>query len=587
MLRSHTCGELNAKHINEEVTLAGWVHARRDHGEIIFIDIRDAYGITQLVFDPKDSRDIHKEAHELKSEYVIRINGLVRRRPSGTDNPKLPTGDIEIVVRGLTVLNPSLTPPFEINQSAVVSDETRLKYRYIDLRKPYMQENIRLRHRINSIFRNFLEKRHFVEIETPFLTKSTPEGARDYLVPSRLNMGKFYALPQSPQLFKQILMVSGFDRYFQIVRCFRDEDLRKDRQPEFTQLDVEMSFIDEDDIFELSEGLIRGVFKNIPNIEMPTPFPRIKHREAMERFGTDKPDTRFGMEIVNLTDALKETKFKIFKNTLEKGGGIYAINAKGCAKYSLSKINGLIDKAKEYGAEGLAYFKCENAKLVSNIDKFFGDAEKESMRKTALAEDGDLMLIVAQKREIALGVLGSLRLDIARDRGMIDENKHSCLWVTDFPLFAYNEEDKRWVSEHHPFTACAEEDIRFLEDNKRYGAIRARSYDLVINGIEIASGSIRIHTREMQERIFKIIGLNDEEANKRFGFLLEAFKYGAPPHGGIAFGLDRFATIFINSNTIRDVIAFPKTQKAVCLMTDAPSDVDDSQLKELHIRKVT
>lgn len=584
MLRTHTCGELNKTHINKEVTLAGWVHARRDHGEVMFIDIRDAYGVTQLVFDPKENRAMHEKAHELKSEYVIQAKGLVRKRPAATENVKLSTGDIEILMRELNILNPSLTPPFEVDGSVAVSDEMRLKYRYIDLRRPQMQKNIRLRHKINNSIRDFLEKRNFVEVETPFLTRSTPEGARDYLVPSRLNIGKFYALPQSPQLFKQILMVSGFDRYFQVARCFRDEDLRKDRQPEFTQLDIEMSFVDEEDIFELSEGLIKKIFKDVSSIDIPTPFPRLKYAEAMERFGTDKPDTRFGMELVGLSDILKDTKFNVFKKNLEKGGFIYALNAKGYSKISRSKLDEFITKAKDYGANGLAYFKCENGKLSSNIDKFFDQTELDSIKSKTRAGWGDLILIVADKKEIALSVLGNLRVDIARESALIDEKRYDFLWITDFPLFKYNEEEKRWESEHHPFTVCKEEHIKLL-DGDDVGQIQARSYDLVVNGVEIASGSIRIHKRILQEKIFKIIGLDAKEANRRFGFLIEAFKYGAPPHGGIAFGLDRFTTTFTKSNTIRDVIAFPKTQKASCPMTGAPSDIDDKQLKELHIKK--
>ncbi|MBL7156665.1 MAG: aspartate--tRNA ligase [Candidatus Omnitrophica bacterium] len=585
MLRTHTCGELNAKQIAKEVSLAGWVHKRRDHGEIIFIDVRDAYGVTQLVFDPKENRQMHKKAHELKSEYVIRAKGVVRKRPDGTVNTKIPTGEVEILVSALLILNPSETPPFEIDDSIAVSDEMRLKYRYIDLRRPRMQKNMRLRHKTNTSIRNFLEKRNFVEIETPFLTRSTPEGARDYLVPSRLNIGKFYALPQSPQLFKQILMVSGFDRYFQIARCFRDEDLRKDRQPEFTQLDLEMSFVDENDIFALSEGLMKAIFKEVSGIDIPTPFTRLMYHEAMERFGTDKPDARFGMELANLSEVLKNTKFNVFKKTLEKEGSIYAINAKGYAKISRSKLDGFIAKAKDLGAMGLAYFKCENAKLSSNIDKFFEKNELDSIKNKTRAEENDLVLIVADKKSIAQSVLGSMRLEIAAESGIIDDKKINFFWITDFPLFKYNEEEKRWESEHHPFTACKEEDIKLL-DGKNLEKIHARSYDLVINGQEIASGSIRIHKRDFQEKIFKTIGIGVAEAKKRFGFLIEAFKYGAPPHGGIAFGLDRFVTIFTKSSTIRDVIAFPKTQKAIGLMTGAPSDVDDKQLKELHIKKV-
>jgi aspartyl-tRNA synthetase len=584
MLRTHTCGELNKTHIGKEATLAGWVNARRDHGELIFIDARDAYGLTQLVFDPKENRPMHEKAHELKSEYVIRAKGVVRPRPAGTVNKKLPTGEIEVLVKELDILNPSLTPPFELEKAFAVSDETRLRYRYIDLRRPEMQRNIRLRHKVINSMRTFLDTENFTEIETPFLTRSTPEGARDYLVPSRLNIGKFYALPQSPQLFKQILMVSGFDRYFQVARCFRDEDLRRDRQPEFTQLDMEMSFVDENDIFTLSEGLLKKVFKDVSGAEIKTPFTRLKYGEAMERFGTDKPDTRFGMELCPLSDELKETKFKVFRKNLDKGLSVYAINAAGHAGMSRAKLDALIARAKDYGAGGLAYFKCEKGKLSSSIDKFFEKTELDAIKNRTSAGEGDLILMVSDKKDIALAALGGLRLDIAKDARLIDEKRLDFLWITDFPLFKYSEEEKRWVSEHHPFTACKEEDVKLL-DAKDLGRIRARSYDLVINGAEVASGSVRIHKKDLQEKIFKIIGLPREEAVKRFGFLMEAFKYGAPPHGGIALGLDRFVTIFTGSDSIRDVIAFPKTQKAVCPLTGAPSGAEERQLKELRIRR--
>lgn len=584
MLRTHTCGELNEMHLGKEVALAGWVNSRRDHGDLIFIDVRDAYGLAQLVFDPKENRAMHEKAHELKSEYVICAKGVVCKRPAHTENKKLPTGAVEILVSALEILNPSATPPFELDKALLVSDETRLRYRYIDLRRPLMQKNIRLRHKIINSLRSLLDKENFTEIETPFLTRSTPEGARDYLVPSRLNIGKFYALPQSPQLFKQILMVSGFDRYFQIARCFRDEDLRRDRQPEFTQLDMEMSFVDENDIFILTERILKKTIKDVTGIEIKAPFLRLKHAQAMERFGTDKPDTRFSMELVCLTEAVKNTKFNIFRKNLEQGGCVYAINVKGGAGISRSKLDALISKAKDFGAGGLAYFKCEKGKLSSVIDKFFNSSELDAIKKCMSAEDGDLILIVSDKKHTALNALGLLRLDIGKEERLIDFERHDFIWITDFPLFKYNEEEKRWVSEHHPFTACRGEDVELL-DGKDLGKIRARSYDLVINGAEIASGSIRIHKKSVQEKIFKIIGLKKEEAAKRFGFLMEAFRYGAPPHGGIALGMDRFVTIFTKSDTIRDVIAFPKTQKAVCPLTEAPSEAEDKQLRELHIKR--
>ena len=585
MLRTHTCGELNKKNIKEKVTLAGWVNARRDHGDLIFIDLRDTYGITQLVFDPKKNKAMHEKAHELKSEYVIQAKGSVGPRPSSTENSKLTTGAIEILVDELIVLNPSLTPPFELDKAEAVSDETRLQYRYIDLRRPKMQKSLRLRNKITSSMRAFLEKELFIEIETPFLTRSTPEGARDYLVPSRLNPGNFYALPQSPQLFKQILMVSGFDRYYQIARCFRDEDLRRDRQPEFTQLDVEMSFVNENDIFNISELIMKKVFKEAGNIDIKTPFTRLRYDEAMERFGTDKPDTRFGMELISLTDTFKDTGFKVFRSNLDKSGVVYAINAKGQGEISRSKLDELISKAKDLGAAGLAYFKCEDGSLKSNIDKFFKPQELDAVKSLTKAADGDLILMVSDKKNITLSVLGALRLHLGKINDLIDKKRIDLVWITDFPLFKYNPEEKRWVSEHHPFTSCRAEDESLL-DGKDLGSIRARSYDLVINGAEIASGSIRIHKRDLQEKIFNIIGLGPKEARERFGFLIDAFKYGAPPHGGIAFGLDRFVTIFTGASTIRDVIAFPKTQKAVCLLTGAPGCASEKQLRELHIRNV-
>ncbi len=585
MLRTHTCGELIESFMGKSVTLCGWVHKRRDHGELIFVDLRDAYGITQLVFDPKEDRLMHDKAHELRAEYVIKAEGIVRERPEGTKNTKIKTGGIEILVMKLDILNESLTPPFELDNAEDVSEDTRLKYRYIDLRRPSMQKIMRLRSKINHAIRQCLEKENFVEIETPFLTRSTPEGARDFLVPSRLSPGKFYALPQSPQLFKQILMVSGADRYFQIVRCFRDEDLRRDRQPEFTQLDMEMSFVEEEDIFRISEGVITNIFKAVTERSVSPEFRRLKYSEAMERFGSDKPDTRFGMELKPLSDIVKGSKFNVFNKVLDSGGAIYAINIKGGAGITRSGIDALTEEAKNLGAGGLAYFKSEKGGLASNIDKFFEKDMLALVKERLRSEEGDLILIVADKKKVALEVLGALRLALAKKNNLIDEKKFEFLWITDFPLFKYNEQEQKWDSEHHPFTACAEEDAGLL-DTDDLGKIRARSYDLVINGSEIASGSVRIHSRETQEKIFKIIGLDPEEANKRFGFLLEAFKYGAPPHGGIAFGLDRFTTLFTGSQSIRDVIAFPKTQKGLCLMTEAPSDVDEGQLKELNIKKI-
>jgi len=584
MLRTHTCGELTEKYIGKEVTISGWVHSRRDHGELIFIDLRDTYGITQVVFDPNDNRDLHTKAHQVKSEYVLKINGKVRQRPKGTENKKIPTGMIEVICTSFDVFNDSLTPPFEIDDSLPVSEETRLKYRYIDLRKPMMQKNLRLRHRITKIMRDFLDKKKFVEVETPILTKSTPEGARDYLVPSRPNIGKFYALPQSPQLFKQLLMVAGLDRYFQIARCFRDEDLRADRQPEFTQLDMEMSFVEEEDIFSVCEELMVTLVKEILGIDMKRPFDRMKYPDALKRFGTDKPDRRILIELKDVTDIFKQCKFNVFNQVIKSKGIIMGFGAKGCSSLSHSKIDELTKFVQGYGAKGLAYFKIEEGKVNSPIQKFFTGDELDALKKATGVSAGDMIFLVADKKEVVYQSLGALRGEIAKLKNLIDNGKMDFLWITDFPLFKYNEEEKRWDSEHHPFTSCREEDIPLL-DKGEYALIKSRSYDLVINGTEIASGSIRIHSKKLQEKIFKVIGIKDEEAKKRFGFLMDAFRYGAPPHGGIAFGLDRFITLFTKSESIRDVIAFPKTQKAVCPMTLAPSDVDDKQLKELHVRR--
>lgn len=584
MLRTHTCCELKENDIGKTVKLCGWVGSRRDHGNLIFIDLRDGYGITQIVFDSKTHPAVHKEAEGLRGEFVVRVEGTVESRPEGTNNDKIPTGRIEVRVQVLEILNRSLTPPFEITDNITVSEETRLKYRYLDIRRPSMQKNLRLRHKICKLARDYFDDRNFVEIETPILTKSTPEGARDYLVPSRLNPGMFYALPQSPQLFKQLLMVSSLDRYFQIAKCFRDEDLRADRQPEFTQFDIEMSFPTEEDIFELSEGLMKKVFKGAIGFDLKTPFPRLKYSEAMARFGTDKPDTRFALELVEITNLVRVSQFKIFNDVIKKGGKIIGINAKGCGSYSRGQVDELIEFVKTYGAKGLANFRVENGALVSQIDKFFGKDELTAVKNVLQGQDGDMIFIVADNEKIAYDSMAALRKLLGQKLKLIDESKFSFLWVVDFPLFKYNDEEKRWESEHHPFTSCHTDDLALLEKGKDLHSIRSRSYDLVINGTEIGSGSIRIHDRKMQELIFKTIGISDEEAKLRFGFLLDAFKYGAPPHGGVAFGLDRLMTFFTGSESIRDVIAFPKTQKAFCPMTNAPSPVDERQLNELNIK---
>ncbi|MFA6142351.1 MAG: aspartate--tRNA ligase [Candidatus Omnitrophota bacterium] len=584
MLRTHTCGELNEKNLGKDVALCGWVGSRRDHGNLIFIDIRDGYGITQVVFNPKSNADVHKKAEELRPEFVIKVKGKVEKRPEGTVNTKIPTGLIEVSAESVEILNSAATPPFEVNDNINVTEESRLKYRYIDLRRTSMQKGLRLRHKVCKLARDYFDERNFVEVETPILTKSTPEGARDYLVPSRVNPGLFYALPQSPQLFKQLLMVSSFDRYFQIAKCFRDEDLRADRQPEFTQFDIEMSFVTEDDIYEISEGLMRKLFKEAVGVDLKTPFPRLKYSESMSRFGCDKPDMRFGLELSEISDLIKDCQFKIFQSVLNQKGKIIAINAKGCGNFSRGQIDELIEFVKEYGAKGLANFKVEKGVLLSQIDKFFTKEELASIRGRLNAEDGDMIFIVADKKKIAYDSMSALRKWLGRKLNLIDDKKFNFLWVVDFPLFQYNEDEKRWESEHHPFTSVHPDDVKLLENGTDLGNVRSRSYDLVINGTEIGSGSIRIHERKLQELIFKTIGISEDEAKSRFGFLLDAFKYGAPPHGGVAFGLDRLMTLFLGCESIRDVIAFPKTQKAVCPMTNAPSSVDEKQLNELSIK---
>ena len=584
MLRTKTCGELRDKDVGTTAVICGWVSARRDHGNIIFIDIRDGYGITQIVFNPDTHADVHRKAEELRPEFVVRIEGKVGKRPAGTENEKIPTGKVELLATSVEILNRSLTPPFEITDNVSVTEEIRLKYRYLDLRRPSMQRNLRLRHKVCKVARDFFDERNFVEVETPILTKSTPEGARDYLVPSRVNPGMFYALPQSPQLFKQILMVSGLDRYFQIAKCFRDEDLRADRQPEFTQFDIEMSFVTEEDIYELSEALMKKILKEATGIDLEPPFPRLKYADAMARFGCDKPDTRFAMEIVDITDLLGNCKFKVFQDVIKKGGKVAAIVAKGCGGYSRSQVDELVEFVKGYGAKGLANFKMEGGGLASQIDKFFSQDELASIRKSLVCENGDMAFMVADEPSVVYESMAALRKLLGKRLDLIDDSKFHFVWITDFPLLKYNKDEKRWESEHHPFTSVYPEDIKLLEEGKSLERIRSMSYDLVLNGTEIGSGSIRIHDRKLQELIFKTIGIGEDEVKQRFGFLLDAFRYGAPPHGGVAFGLDRLMTFFVGCDSIRDVISFPKTQKAFCPMTSAPSIVDEKQLNELGIK---
>jgi aspartyl-tRNA synthetase len=566
--------------IGKEVVLAGWVQTRRDHGGIIFIDLRDRAGVTQIAFSENSSKDAHHLAESVRTEYVIAVRGKVFARPEGTVNKNLPTGGIEVYIEELDILNTSKTPPFPLDEDADTSEALRLKYRYMDLRRPSLQNILMTRHKLARTVRSFLDSHGFVDIETPMLTKSTPEGARDYLVPSRVNAGKFFALPQSPQLFKQILMVAGFERYYQITKCFRDEDLRADRQPEFTQIDIEMSFIDEEDIISLMELMLSSVVKEIKGIDITLPLPRLSYADAISRYGVDKPDTRFGLELKGLSN--HAWGFQVFDDAIKTGGEVKGINAKGMASLSRKEIDGLIEQAKTYGAKGLAWMKATEKGLESSITKFFHKDALDKIHSILEAEPGDLLLFVADSKKVVNDTLGRLRLDIAARLGLIDNTKLNFLWVTDFPQFEWNEEEKRYEAMHHPFTSPRLEDIDRLETAP--DKVRARAYDIVLNGSEIGGGSIRIHRSDVQARMFKALGISDEEARDRFGFLLEALEYGAPPHGGIAFGLDRLTMILTGASSIRDVIAFPKTQKATCLMTDAPSDVDKKQLRELHIK---
>ena len=583
MHRSCGCGRVTEKDCGKELTLAGWVNTRRDHGGLIFIDLRDRSGIVQVVMSPQYGEDAFHKAEDVRSEYVLAIRGIVRERSPETVNPKMQTGKIEVVVSEMRVLNKAKTPPFYVEDGIDVDETVRLKHRYIDLRRPEMQRNLIMRHKIVHEMRQFLDAHDFLEVETPILTKSTPEGARDYLVPSRVNPGKFYALPQSPQLFKQLLMVSGLERYFQIARCFRDEDLRADRQPEFTQLDIELSFEDQDFILDLMEHMMQRIFKNVLNVDIQIPFKRITWDDAMNLYGSDKPDLRFDMHFYDISDLLRDTGFKVFRNVLDNGGIVKAITVKGDAAIPRRELDGLVDYVGNYGAKGLAWIGLnKDGSLKCQITKFLGEDKIREIGKFCEAENGDLILIIADKPKVVAQALGELRLEMARRMNLIDENEFCFRWVTDFPMFEYSEEDKRWVAEHHPFTALRDEDVQYLltDPSKVY----AKAYDMVLNGVEAGGGSLRIYQEELQEKVFKAIGITHEEAQEKFGFLLDAFRYGAPPHAGIALGLDRLVMLMLRLGSIRDVIAFPKTQSAIDQMTQAPSEVVDMQLKELHIR---
>ncbi|WP_026362330.1 aspartate--tRNA ligase [Geopsychrobacter electrodiphilus] len=580
--RTQLCGTVTAAQLGQEVCVMGWVQRRRDHGGLIFIDLRDREGVLQLALDPDRDQASHQKAAQVRNEFVVAVKGKVSPRPDGTVNPKMKTGEVEIEVSELKILNRSETPPFMLDEYTDVAENIRLKYRYLDLRRPAVQNCLMLRHRVSRTVRTYLDENGFLEIETPVLTKSTPEGARDYLVPSRVNNGQFYALPQSPQLFKQLLMVSGFDRYAQIVKCFRDEDLRADRQPEFTQIDCEMSFVDRDDVMSIMEGMIRRVFKDGIGVEIPVALPRITYAEALDKYGVDNPDVRFNLELVELTSLVKGCGFKVFAEVAAKGGMVKALNVKGAATFSRKELDDLTAFAAIYGAKGMAWVKVNADGWQSPIAKFFTAEELSSIEKALGAEAGDLLLFIADSAKIANESLGRLRQHLGQKLGLAKKDDFKFVWVTDFPLFEWDEAEQRHFAVHHPFTAPLDEDVPYLDTEP--GRVRAKAYDLVLNGSEIGGGSIRIHDQAIQQQMFSLLGIGSEEAREKFGFLLDALSFGAPPHGGIAFGLDRLVMILAGTDSIRDVIAFPKTQRATCLLSEAPGEVSEKQLQELGIR---
>ena len=582
MKRTHMCGELRLEHAGQTVTVNGWVDRVRDNGGVLFLLLRDRAGIVQCTFDKSVNADLFDIAFTCRTEFVVAVKGKLVARDEAAINKKMPTGEVEIIAEDIRILSKAETTPFEIDDTKEVGDQIRLKYRYLDLRRPSMQKNLMLRHRVTQVARNYFDEHGFLEIETPMLTKSTPEGARDYLVPSRVHPGKFYALPQSPQQYKQLLMLSGMDRYIQITRCFRDEDLRADRQPEFTQIDMELAFVDVDDVIDVNERLLAHLFKEVLGVEVQLPIQRMTWKEAMNRFGSDKPDLRFGMELVDVSETVKDTEFVVFKGALENGGSVRGINAKGQGAMPRKKIDKLVEFAKGYGAKGLAYIAIhEDGSWKSSFSKFMTEEQMEALIKAMDGQAGDLLLFAADRNKIVWNVLGALRLELAEQMGLLDKNEYRFVWITEFPLLEWSDEENRFTAMHHPFTMPMDEDLPLLDTDP--GAVRAKAYDIVLNGTEIGGGSVRIHQNDVQEKMFEMLGFTKEQAHERFGFLLDAFKYGVPPHAGLAYGLDRLVMLMAKEDSIRDVIAFPKVKDASCLMTEAPSPVDAVQLEELGL----